>query len=98
LNKGEVQASGVLQHVQKHWHLAAAWWKPALSVCLSAQASLAESLLGNQRLLGARGCRNGLRCLRSGSRGASGSLSCFLPGWEVMAEVSNEWQEELSRF
>uniref|UniRef100_A0A8B9N5N0 Uncharacterized protein n=1 Tax=Accipiter nisus TaxID=211598 RepID=A0A8B9N5N0_9AVES len=28
----------------------------------------------------------------------SGSLSCLLPAWKVTAEVSNECQEELSRF
>lgn len=42
----------------------------------------------------------GMGCAAPGqaSGGVSGSLSCFLPGWVVMPEVSNECQEELSRF
>lgn len=42
----------------------------------------------------------GTGCTASGqaAREGSGSLSCLLPGWEVTAEVSNECQEELSRF
>lgn len=47
-----------------------------------------ESLLGKQDRMG---------CAASGQQlGGVGSLSMVLAGWEVMAEVSNEYQEGLN--
>lgn len=57
-------------------------------LCPPAWAMSPESLLGKQERMG---------CTASGQQlGGVGSLSSVLTGWEVMEEVSNEFQEGLN--